>query len=148
MKERPDFGDVNAGDWYYDWVYGAVDLGLVNGKGKGEDGRDRFDPLGQITFAETAKLAACLHQLHTAGAVTLKNGDPWYKTYVDYCAENGILAASAENGGITADDVMKRASEMNCHDSLSANVSCSGASGSVLPPMVSSAHRILLKFFQ
>ena len=111
VKERPDFGDVNAGDWYYDWVYGAVDLGLVNGKGKGEDGRDRFDPLGQITFAETAKLAACLHQLHTAGAVTLKNGDPWYKTYVDYCAENGILAASAENGGITADDVMKRASE-------------------------------------
>ena len=58
-KERPDFGDVNAGDWYFDWVYGAVDLGLVNGKGKGNDGRDRFDPLGQITFAETAKLAAC-----------------------------------------------------------------------------------------
>ncbi len=111
VKERPDFGDVNPSDWYYNWVYGAADLGLVNGKGKGDDGRDRFDPTGSITFAETAKLAACLHQLYTAGAVTLGNGDPWYKTYVDYCAANGILASTSENGGITADDVMKRASE-------------------------------------
>ena len=111
VKERPDFGDVNPSDWYYNWVYGAADLGLVNGKGKGDDGRDRFDPTGSITFAETAKLAACLHQLYTAGAVTLQNGDPWYKTYVDYCAASGILASTSENGSITADDVMKRASE-------------------------------------
>jgi hypothetical protein len=110
-KVRPDFSDVAPTDWFHDWVYGAVDLGLVNGKGKGDDGRDRFDPNGNMTFAEASKLAACLHQLHSTGKVTLQNGDPWYKSYVDYCASNGILAASSENGGITAADVMSRANE-------------------------------------
>ena len=110
-KARPDFGDVNPGDWYYESVYGAAELGLVNGKGKSADGKDIFDPKGQITFAETAKLAACLHQLYTDGAVTLQNGDPWYRTYVDYCGANGILSSSAENGGITVDELMKRASK-------------------------------------
>ena len=83
----------------------------MGGKGKSGDGRDIFDPDGQITFAETAKLAACLHQLYTDGTVTLQNGDPWYKTYADYCGANGILSSSAENGGITVDEVMKRSSE-------------------------------------
>ena len=111
VKVRPDFCDVNPGDWFYDGVYGAAELNLVNGKGKSSDGRDIFDPTGQITFAETAKLAACIHQLYTAGSVTLQNGDPWYKTYVDYCGANGILSSSAEGGGITVDEVMKRSSE-------------------------------------
>ncbi len=110
-KARPDFCDVEPGVWYFDWVYGAAELGLVNGKGKSGDGKDIFDPDGQITFAETAKLAACLHQLYTDGTVTLQNGDPWYKTYADYCGANGILSSSAENGGITVDEVMKRSSE-------------------------------------
>ena len=56
-KIRPDFKDVAPSDWFYDWVYNAVDLGLVNGKGKDTDGRDYFAPTGNITFAETAKLA-------------------------------------------------------------------------------------------
>lgn len=110
-KVRPDFSDVAEGAWFRDSVYDAADLGLINGKGKGDDGRDRFDPDGLMTFAEASKLAACMHELYTTGKVTLQNGDPWYKSYVDYCASNGILSSSAENGGITAKDVMSRANE-------------------------------------
>ena len=110
-KIRPDFKDVAPSDWFYDWVYNAVDLGLVNGKGKDTDGRDYFAPAGNITFAETAKLAACIHQLYTTGTVTLQNGSPWYKSYVDYCGENGILMPDAEHGGIAVGDVMTRANE-------------------------------------
>ncbi|MBQ3858957.1 MAG: S-layer homology domain-containing protein [Clostridia bacterium] len=104
------FSDVKESDWFYSWVYDAVKLGLINGKGK-KDGKDYFDPAGNITFAETAKLAACMHQKYTAGTVTLSNGDPWYKPYADYCAENGILKKDASGGGISVGDVMTRANE-------------------------------------
>ena len=73
---RPDFSDVPEGEWYYDWVYTAADLGLVNGKGKDGGGRDIFSPGGSVTFAETVKLAACIRQLYMTGRVTLKNGNP------------------------------------------------------------------------
>ena len=104
------FSDVKESDWFYNWVYDAVKLGLINGKGK-KDGKDYFDPAGNITFAETAKLAACMHQKYTTGAVTLSNGDPWYKPYADYCGENGILKKDASGGGISVGDVMTRANE-------------------------------------
>ena len=32
-----------------------------------------------------------MNQLYVEGVVTLKNGTPWYQTYVDYCTDNGII---------------------------------------------------------
>lgn len=83
----PQFSDVPKGEWYYDAVYYSVQKGLINGKTS-----ERFDPSGNTTIAETIKLAACIHQLHNDGEVTLQNGSPWYKTYVDYSIANGIIS--------------------------------------------------------
>ena len=80
------FVDVPADAWYHDEVVKAVETGIINGKTPTE-----FKPDDLLTYAEAAKLAACMHQVYTAGEVTLKNGDPWYQPYVVYCMENFIL---------------------------------------------------------
>ncbi len=80
------FTDVSPDSWYYGDVMNAVNLGLINGKTE-----TTYCPDNNLTYAEAFKLAACMHQLATQGAVSLKNGkDQWYSTYVEYCFENGI----------------------------------------------------------
>lgn len=80
------FADVKDSNWYYSDVLYAVRLGLVNGKSETE-----YKPEDNLTYAEAIKLAACMHQLYTTGEITLKNGNPWYQSYVDYCVDNGII---------------------------------------------------------
>lgn len=92
---RPVFSDVRPDAWYAPAVEEAVALGLVNGKSA-----HRYDPEANMTFAEAAKLAACMHQRYTTGRVTLvssADGSPWYKSYVDYCVKNDILCADDTN---------------------------------------------------
>ena len=74
------FSDVRETDWFAEAVSEAAALGLVNGKGTDSSGKNRFDPDGNITLAEAVKLAACMNQLSTDGAVTLSNGTPWYES--------------------------------------------------------------------
>ena len=81
------FTDVHEGDWYYEDVKYAVENGLINGKTE-----NLFAPASSLTGSEAIKLAACIHQLYVEGSVSLKSGFPWYKPYVDYCKENGIIA--------------------------------------------------------
>lgn len=87
------FTDVNTttGNWYYNDVLLAVQLGLVNGKSATE-----YKPGDNITFAEVIKLAAAMHQVYTDGAVSLQPssgaGVQWYQSYVDYCKQNGIIS--------------------------------------------------------
>ena len=80
------FTDVPESAWYYKDVMNAVEIGIVNGKTATE-----YKPNDNLTYAETFKLAACMHQLATQGAVTLKNGQPWYSEYAEYCFTNGII---------------------------------------------------------
>ncbi len=80
------FSDVPADAWYCEDVTTAVREGLVNGRSETE-----FAPEEYLTAAEAVKLAACMNQARTAGAVTLENGDPWYATYAAYAKENGII---------------------------------------------------------
>lgn len=80
------FEDVKAGAWYYNDVKNAYENDLIDGK---DD--VTFAPDSNLTYAEAVKLAACMNQKYTAGAVTLENGAPWYQSYVDYCKDAGIL---------------------------------------------------------
>ena len=80
------FVDVPEDEWYYDEVVEAFYTGIINGKTATE-----FKPDDFLTYAEAVKLAACMHQLYNDGSVSLKNGNPWYQTYVDYCVDNGII---------------------------------------------------------
>ena len=80
------FIDVKEADWFYNDVLLAVQLGLVNGKSANE-----YKPNDNLTYAEAIKLAACMHQLYTEGAIKFGKGDPWYQPYVDYCVANKII---------------------------------------------------------
>ena len=80
------FSDVPETAWYHNDVVAAVSLGLINGKTP-----TLFAPNDNLTYAEAIKLAACMNQYSKEGKVTLKNGNPWYQTYVDYCIENKII---------------------------------------------------------
>lgn len=80
------FRDVPASQWYYADVTNAYEMGLINGKTATE-----FKPDDNLTYAEAVKLAACMNQRYTTGSVSLKNGEPWYQTYVDYCKTKGII---------------------------------------------------------
>jgi len=80
------FTDVHKGAWYYVQIVKAAELGLINGKTATE-----FKPDDLLTYAEAIKLAACMNELYTTGKVTLVNGSPWYKTYLDYCIEHKII---------------------------------------------------------
>lgn len=87
------FSDVKKSDWFYDDVKTAVESGLINGKGA-----DSYAPDDNLTYAEAIKLAACMNQLYKEGKITLTSGNPWYKPYVDYCVNNGIITKEYNPG--------------------------------------------------
>ena len=82
------FEDVTPKNWFYSDVVAAVQRGLVDGVTA-----TSYKPQGELTGAQCVKLAACLRQLYFDGAVTLTNSEsgPWYRSYVDYALETGIL---------------------------------------------------------
>lgn len=80
------FVDVPASAWYADAVCGAWANGLIDGVDK-----THFRPDGSLTVAQAIKLAAALHQRLQTGEVTLENGSPWYRSYLEYAVTNGIV---------------------------------------------------------
>lgn len=89
------FSDVPVGVWYYDYVYAAVDAGLVDGMSD-----TIFEPESGFTVAQAIKIAACLNQYLLTGKVTL-TGDPelWYRSYVSYAVEAGIAGSEYASMG-------------------------------------------------
>lgn len=86
------FSDVQAEDWFYGNVKAAYEYGLMVG-----DSATTFRPNGNVTLAETITLAARLHSQYYTGKSDFKDSTPWYKAYVDYAAENGILLVAYED---------------------------------------------------
>ena len=83
------FVDVPASAWYADAVRDAWANGLIDGVDAAH-----FDPDGSLTVAQAIKLAAALHQRIENGTVTLKNGSPWYRSYLEYAVEHGVIEES------------------------------------------------------
>ena len=80
------FVDVPASAWYADAVRDAWANGLIDGVNA-----THFEPDGSLTVAQAIKLAAALHQRIENGTVTLKNGSPWYRSYLEYAVEHGVI---------------------------------------------------------
>lgn len=88
-KRTAVFSDVPSGVWYYDYVYAAVSAGLIDGMSS-----SIFEPESGFTVAQAIKIAACLNQYLCDGEVTLAgDSELWYRTYVSYAVENGIVGA-------------------------------------------------------
>ena len=83
------FVDVPVSAWYADAVRDAWANGLIDGVNAAH-----FDPDGSLTVAQAIKLAAALHQRIENGTVTLKNGSPWYRSYLEYAVEHGVIEES------------------------------------------------------
>ena len=93
------FTDVKQTDWYYTSVVDAYELGLVNGKTD-----SAFVPTGNVTIAETVKLAAVVHRLLVSGGVDesyftarYPGGTNWYDPYLRYCMTNNIVTEEYPN---------------------------------------------------
>ena len=92
FQEKPytyadgQFSDVPEAAWYISYVQAVYELGLMQGDTDG-----CFRPEDGINLAETAALAARLHSIYNGGGASFRQGSPWYRVYVDYCLENGIL---------------------------------------------------------
>ncbi len=87
-----EFSDVSESDWFYSDVKSAVEMGLINGKAN-----NTYCPNDNLTYAEAVKLAACMNEKYLTGKITLENGDPWYKTYFNYCKKNGIVSGELKS---------------------------------------------------
>ena len=83
------FVDVPVSAWYADAVRDAWANGLIDGVDAAH-----FDTDGSLTVAQAIKLAAALHQRIENGTVTLKNGSPWYRSYLEYAVEHGVIEES------------------------------------------------------
>ena len=75
------FVDVPVSAWYADAVRDAWANGLIDG-------------VDAAHFDQAIKLAAALHQRIENGTVTLKNGSPWYRSYLEYAVEHGVIEES------------------------------------------------------
>ena len=86
------FKDVLQDAWYYSDVQAAFESGLVNGMTE-----TTFEPESNMTYAQAVKLAACMNQQYSTGAVTLANGSPdWWDSYVAYAKEKNIIGRNYE----------------------------------------------------
>ncbi|MBQ4047368.1 MAG: S-layer homology domain-containing protein [Clostridia bacterium] len=90
------FADVVAGSWYEADVERAFELGLLKGRSA-----TSFAPNGEIQISEALTFACRLHSIYHTGSADFVQGSPWYRVYVDYAVENGIIGAN-EYGDYTA----------------------------------------------
>ncbi len=91
------FSDVDESEWYgvegQKVVAAAFEYGLVCGKGN-----KQFDPDGALSLAEAIKLACVVHNIYNGGDGSFEQGTPWYKEYIEYAVENGIVKQDDFNG--------------------------------------------------
>ncbi len=86
-RKAHSFLDVKPNSWYNDVVGNCYHYGLMVG-----NSATTFNPGGEITRAEVITSAVriyCLNNPEAAKPVT--NTSPWYKGYVDYAIEMGII---------------------------------------------------------
>jgi len=85
VKAYEGFEDVAESDWFAPYVRLCVETGLMNGVGGG-----RFDPQGQVTYAQAATLAARIHSARNGGEGTLEKApENWGNLTVEL--ENGTV---------------------------------------------------------
>ena len=76
------FDDVKETDWFHGYVYGSVNLGIVNGRNK-----KIFDPLTSASIADTVVML--FRAMGISQNVEGKNDD-WSKPYIDKAVALGI----------------------------------------------------------
>ena len=84
------FLDVNEGDWFYDAVQDAVDMGLMAGVSA-----DRFDPKGTVTRAMVAQILYAREGKPTvsgAAAISDVPANAWFHNAMQWAKGQGVIA--------------------------------------------------------
>lgn len=85
-KPVPVFADVGYGDWFSPYVQSVAEKGLMVG-----NSATTFNPLGNVTLAETITIASRLHSIYHTGGENFQQGTVWYQVYLDYANSAGII---------------------------------------------------------
>lgn len=88
------FYDVKSGSWYEENVKKVCEYGLMVGQSDG-----RFNPEGNLTFAESIVLASRLYSIYHNDGYEFRTTSPWYDAYVNYAEHFGIINEAFANGG-------------------------------------------------
>ncbi len=79
------FTDVNDTSWYAENVKSVYEFGLMDGSTD-----TTFNPRGNMTIAQTIKVAVRLYELYNGLESDFSTEGTWYRPYVDYAIEKGI----------------------------------------------------------
>lgn len=80
------FTDVTADLWCAANVQIAYEYGIMGGKTA-----TYFDTESDLTVAQAVVMACRLHSGYVGDGAEFAAADPWYQSYLDYAADNGIL---------------------------------------------------------
>lgn len=81
------FKDVKTSDWFYSYVKTSYEYQLVNGMTATD-----FKPKEKFTVAQALTVAMKIHSAYNDLEIpSIGSGSEWYKPYVDYCIDNGII---------------------------------------------------------
>ncbi len=80
------FSDVHSSDWFASGVKSAYEHGLMNG-----NSGTTFNPIGEITIAETVVLACRINSTYTGVSGVFSGGNPWYQRYIDYAITHNVI---------------------------------------------------------
>ena len=88
--EAGRFTDVDETAWYGYYKQGSVatayELGLMSGNSS-----TTFNPDGKLRLSEAVTIAARLRSIYEGDGKIFEKTSPWYKTYVDYAEDMGII---------------------------------------------------------
>lgn len=85
-EREAGFGDVSGRDWFSPWVNIVYSTGLMEGRGD-----NCFQPWERLKVCEALKLVAIMDSKGAGREVPAMTPELWYRGYVDYCMEYGIL---------------------------------------------------------
>lgn len=88
--EAGRFSDVDEAKWYGYYKQGVIatayELGLMSGNSS-----TTFNPDGKLRLSEAVTIAARLRSIYEGDGKIFEKTSPWYKTYVDYAEDMGII---------------------------------------------------------
>lgn len=77
------YSDVPETAWFFTSVKTATELGIIEGMGG-----DIFAPDASLKLSEAIKMGSILHGMDDSNVA---DTDPWYRPYVEYAKNNGII---------------------------------------------------------
>ncbi|MET3655390.1 Ig-like domain-containing protein [Sporosarcina psychrophila] len=96
---NPEFSDIKKGDYGYDEVAKAVELGIISGKVNEKTGKKYFDPNGTLTRGHMSKIMTNAYSIKGNQAIDFTDvkADDWYYPYISILVTNKIMIGDEDS---------------------------------------------------